>query len=82
MRALSFVVLACASTVAAQPAQPLEFSRSAELTLEGRGAIYSLDLPLEMYRGLERRDLGDLRVQNAAAESVPHALVRPPSSER
>ena len=82
MRLLSLVVLSWASTVAAQPAQPLEFARSAELALEGKGAIYSLNLPLEMYRGLERRDMGDLRVQNAAAESVPHALVRPPSSER
>ena len=82
MRRLSFIALAWVSSLAAQPAQPLEFARSAELALEGKGAIYSLELPLEMYRGLERRDLGDLRVQNAAAESVPHALVRPPASER
>jgi hypothetical protein len=54
----------------------------AELTLEGKGAIYSFDLPVDVYKGLERRDLGDLRVQNAAAESVPHALVLPALSER
>jgi hypothetical protein len=82
MRSLSFAALLCASAALAQPAAKLEFARSADFTLEGKGAIYMLDLPVEVYKGLERRDLGDLRVQNAAAESVPHALVRPASSER
>ena len=82
MRSLSFAALLCASAAFAQPVAKLEFARSAELALEGKGAIYALDLPVEVYKGLERRDLGDLRVQNAAAETVPHALVRPASSER
>jgi len=82
MRSLSFAALLCASTALAQPTVKLEFARSAEFMLEGKGAIYALDLPVEVYNGLERRDLGDLRVQNAAAESVPHAFVRPASSER
>src|SRR4029079_18620851 len=85
MRSLPLAALVCASAALAQPLpapKPPEFTRSAELTLEGKGAIYALDLPVEVYAGLERRDLGDLRVQNAAAESVPHALVRPASSER
>jgi hypothetical protein len=82
MRSLSFAALLCASAALAQPASMPEFARSAELTLEGKGAIYSLELPVEVYKGLERRDLGDLRVQNAAAESVPHALMLPALSER
>ena len=82
MRLLSLVPLLAASAALAQPARTPEFARSAEFTLEGKGAIYSLDLPVEVYRGVERRDLGDLRVQNASAEFVPHALVRPASSER
>ncbi len=84
MRSLSLgALLAASAALAQQPApKPPEFTRSAEFTLEGKGAIYSLDLPVEVYKGLERRDLGDLRVQNAAAETVPHAFVRPPSSER
>jgi len=82
MRSLLLVSLLAASAALAQPTQAPEFARSAEFTLEGKGAIYSTDLPVEVYRGLERRDLGDLRVQNGAAEFVPHALVRPASSER
>ncbi|HEV8096463.1 MAG TPA: DUF3999 domain-containing protein [Burkholderiales bacterium] len=82
MRSLTLVSLLAASAALAQPARTPEFARSAEFTLEGKGAIYSLDLPVEVYRGLERRDLGDLRVQNKAAEFVPHALVRPAASER
>jgi uncharacterized protein DUF3999 len=82
MRLISVVSLFAASAALAQPARAPEFARSAELALEGKGAIYSLDLPVEVYRGVERRDLGDLRVQNGAAEFVPHALVRPAASER
>lgn len=84
MRSLSFVTLLVASAALAQqpPAPKLEFSRSAVFALEGKGAIYSLDLPIDVYKVLERRDLGDLRVQNGAAEIVPHAFVRPASSER
>lgn len=74
--------LAMAASVAAQQQRPPEFTRSAELALEGKGAIYALDLPIDAYRGIERRDLGDLRIQNGAGEFVPHALLRPASSER
>ncbi|MGH8673124.1 MAG: DUF3999 domain-containing protein [Burkholderiales bacterium] len=82
MKSLSLVSLLAATAAFGQPARAPEFARSAEFTLEGKGAIYSLDLPVEVYLGLERRDLGDLRVQNGASEFVPHALVRPASSER
>jgi len=75
------VVLVIAAPAEAQQ-KPPEFTRAADLTLEGKGAIYALDLPIEAYRGIERRDLGDLRVQNGAGEFVPHALLRPASSER
>ena len=49
MRSLSFAALLCASAALAQPASTPEFTRSAELTLEGKGAIYSLELPIEVY---------------------------------
>jgi len=79
---LSAVFLSLAASAVAQPQRLPEFSRSAELSLEGKGAIYALDLPVEVYRGIERRDLGDLRIHNGAGEFVPHALLRPASSER
>lgn len=75
------LLCACRSAFAA-PDQLPEFGYSAEIALDGKGAIYALELPIEVYRGVARRDLGDLRVLNAANEVVPHALVRPPASER
>lgn len=41
---------------------------------------YRVLLPARVYAGIEQRDLGDLRVLNAAGEPVPHAfLPREPS---
>lgn len=76
------LLFAFTAAAGAQQQRAPEFARSAELTLDGKGAIYALDLPIEVYRGIERRDLGDLRIQNGAGEFVPHALLRPASSER
>ena len=74
-------MLACPAALAGPERVP-EFAHSADFALEGRGAIYALDVPVEIYRGVERRDLGDLRVLNGAGELVPHALIRPVASER
>lgn len=82
MRMLWLLAMLAGPVAMAAPERVLEFTRAADLTLEGRGALYALELPVEAYRGIERRDLGDLRVQNGAGEFVPHALVRPPASER
>jgi hypothetical protein len=65
----------------AAPDRLPEFGYSANIALEGKGAIYALELPVEIYRGIARRDLGDLRVLNGSNEVVPHALVRPAASE-
>ena len=46
------------------------------LEVDGDGAIYSVDLPEEVYRGLTRADRGDLCVFNSRGEAVPHALRR------
>jgi hypothetical protein len=82
MRALWPIVLLSLAASASAQQRPPEFTRSAEFALEGKGAIYALDLPIEVYRGIERSDLGDLRVQNGAGEFVPHALLRPATGER
>lgn len=74
-------LLACAGLPAAATPSP-RFAHSAPLELEGKGALYALPLPLEVYRGIARRDLGDLRVLNGAGEVVPHALERPAGTEK
>jgi len=43
--------------------------------------LYRIRLPLEVYRRVTRRDLGDLRVFNAGGALVPHELWSPPDEE-
>lgn len=80
-RSVSALLLVCGAAFAAPERLP-QFQHAAVLALEGQGAIYTLELPVEVYRGLARRDLGDLRVLNGAGEVVPHALLGSPASER
>jgi hypothetical protein len=58
------------------------FRSSAPLTVAADEALHRFALPLEAYRDA-RRDLGDLRVLNAAGEPVPFAIAgaedRPPA---
>jgi hypothetical protein len=75
------VLLACPAALAAPEKLP-QFLHSAPLLLEGKGAIYATILPAEVYRGIARRDLGDLRVLNGAGEVVPHALERQAGTEK
>jgi hypothetical protein len=77
----AMLLLAPVCALAAPEPQP-EFRHAADLVLEGRGAFYALELPEAVYRGVERSDLGDLRVLNAAGEVVPHALLRASATER
>ncbi len=73
---LLWLVLAGAPANAAVPAAEM-FAYGAKLEVTGQHAFYQLELPLEVYQTLTRRDLGDLRVFNAAGQVVPHALRRP-----
>lgn len=57
-----------------------DFARMIPLTLSGSGALHKLPLPAEVYSGMQRADLGDLAVFNAAGEVVPFTLVQPPSA--
>lgn len=47
----------------------------ATLTTPGSASHYRFALPAAVYEGAARRDLGDLRIFNAAGEPVPHAFV-------
>ncbi len=47
---------------------------SAPLALESAASHNQFAVPAAAYRGAARRDLGDLRVFNAAGEPVPHAF--------
>ncbi len=53
---------------------PSGFAYGIAIRADGGEALYRLELPRAVYRGAVRRDLGDLRVFNGAAEVVPHAF--------
>ncbi|HEY6239679.1 MAG TPA: DUF3999 domain-containing protein [Burkholderiales bacterium] len=53
---------------------PSGFAYGIAIHADAREALYRLELPRAVYRGVVRRDLGDLRVFNGAGEVVPHAF--------
>lgn len=73
MKALTAIAVAVAlPALAAERAQ--DFDYSAPISAEAAASHYRVTLPTEAYRGAARRDLGDVRIFNAAGESVPYAF--------
>jgi len=68
--------LACFAWATAGASTPTtwDFATGFELTTTGTGPMYEAVLPLEVHRASRTRDLGDMRIFNAAGEVVPHAL--------
>ncbi len=54
-----------------------DFSWRIPLDTDGQDAIYRVELPPAVYQGVQRADLGDVRVFNQRGERVPHVLRRP-----
>jgi hypothetical protein len=76
---VAVLLLAWAPVHAAEPVAEM-FAYGSKLEATGQQAFYQLELPLEVYQTVTRRDLGDLRVFNAAGQMVPHALRHPENS--
>lgn len=76
----------CCTIVAVFTAAPSfaadEFAQRFPLQLESGAAYYSLTLPAAVYAASERSDLGDVRVFNAAGESVPYSIDAPGEAPR
>ena len=70
-------MLLAPAAAAGDPVRPSDFAYAAGILLHGEGAVYRLVLTPEVYDGLTRPDLGDLRVFNAAGQPVPQALIMP-----
>jgi len=66
----------------AEELAPAEFAFGLPLEVSGAVPFYELEVPLAVYRGSQRSDLGDLRVFNAAGKVVPHALRSPANQTR
>lgn len=56
-----------------------EFAYSVQLGLSGGNALYRLEVPVSVYEGATRADLGDVRVLNGRGEIVPHAWMPRPA---
>jgi hypothetical protein len=54
-----------------------DFAWGMELQLQAAKPLYRLVLPLAVYRGVVRHDLGDLRVLNGQGDMVPQHLALP-----
>ncbi len=85
--ALAVCLLAGVVAHAAQPAPAGEpaardFVSSMPISVQGAEGLFVATLPLAVYAGSARRDLGDLRVFNGAGETVPYALLSPPTAAR
>lgn len=84
MRGYGLVLLLLVATPQAAevaPLHPADFAYGMTLQGGGDGALYSLDLPEELYREVTRADLGDLRIFNRQGEVVPHLVQWPPAAD-
>jgi Protein of unknown function (DUF3999) len=61
---------------------PDQFAYGLPLEVSGEQAFYELELPLAVYQGSLRDDLGDIRVFNGAGKVVPHLLRHPANQTR
>lgn len=83
--ALALALLLALPAGAESVLRPESFAHKSVITTADGGPFYRLTLPLEIYQGLARPDLGDLRVFNGHGELLPYALLRaesPPESRQ
>ena len=63
-----------------QPLEQNDFAWGIPLEVETSSPFYQLPLPLAVYQGVSRADLGDLRLFNGKGHLLPHVLTLPPLS--
>ena len=61
---------------------PDDFAFGLKLPLPGPSALYELSLPQQVYQGVTRPDLSDMRIFNRAGEEVPMAFRAPPPDRK
>lgn len=72
----ALAVLLAAPALAEAPLRPDNFGQRAVIATADGGPFYRVNLPIAVYQGVKRPDLGDLRVFNGRGEVVPYALLR------
>ncbi len=69
-----FLILGAALPSMGKDYVPENFAHGYVLKVDGKGAIYTVELPEDVYATVTRTDLGDVRVFNGAGEVVPHTI--------
>jgi hypothetical protein len=72
------ILLLLAQSVVFAAEEPVDFAYGIPIEADTRDALYEIEIPAAVYRGVTRADVGDIRVFNGQGEVVPHAL-RPPA---
>jgi hypothetical protein len=73
MKTLIFLLLLSQSS-AFGAERPEDFAYGMPIHADAQEALYEIDIPAAVYRGVTRADLGDVRVFNGQGEVVPHSL--------
>src|SRR5262245_4179009 len=79
-RAALLLALLCAPVVLSAQISRADFARGAEIRIGDGGSLFRALLPDDVYDTSTRADLADMRVLNAAGETVPHTLREVPRS--
>jgi hypothetical protein len=74
MKRVSMVILLGHTMFAGAAERPQDFAYAIAIQADAQDALYQVEIPAAVYRGVTRADLGDLRVFNAQGEIVPHAF--------
>ncbi|EGW55805.1 putative transmembrane protein [endosymbiont of Tevnia jerichonana (vent Tica)] len=73
---LSLLLLSTLAVADRTALAPADFAWGIRLHPSGERPLYELSVPLAVYQGVVRSDLGDLSLFNAQGSQVPHALQR------
>ena len=69
-----FALLLLLHDIAGAAERPQDFAYGLPIGIDAGDALYEVEIPPALYRGVSRADLGDMRVFNGQGEVVPHAL--------
>jgi hypothetical protein len=74
MKGIVTFLLLAQSIVTAAAERPQDFAYGVAIHADAQEALYEIELPAAVYRGVTRSDLGDLRIFNGQEEAVPYAF--------
>ena len=74
MKSIATLILLVYSMVAGAAERPQDFAYAIAIHADAQDALFQIEIPAAVYRGVTRADLGDIRVFNAQGEIVPHAF--------